>query len=213
MPVITVFEERAQEYDEWFDAHKAVYQAEVTALQTFVPRMGLGIEIGVGTGRFAVPLGLKLGIDPSRRMLEIARRRGLTVCQAVGERLPFHDGQFDLVLLVTVMCFVDDVPTLLQELRRVLNPDGRLVSGFINRESELGRHYEERKETSAFYREAQFYAVEQVAHWVQAAGFQSLQFCQTLSGSPEKPSRRDLQVREGYSEGAFVVLSATNAAG
>ncbi len=210
MPVVTVFEQHAQQYDNWFNGHESVYQAEVAALRKFVPATGLSIEVGVGTGRFAVPLGVELGIDPSRTMLQKARRRGLSVCQAVGERLPFRDGQFDLVLLVTVICFVDDVPTLLQELHRVLKREGRLVIGFINRNSELGRLYERRKEASTFHQGARFYAVEEVAHWVQEADFGSLGFCETLFGAPREPALRDLEVRDGYSNGAFVVLCARN---
>lgn len=208
MSVVTVFDERAPEYDQWFDAHESVYQAEVAALRKLVPPIGMGIEVGVGTGRFAVPLGIKLGIDPSRRMLEISRQRGLRVCQAVGERMPFRDGQFDLVLLVTVICFVDDVPTLFRELRRVLKRGGQLIIGFINRDSELGRLYEQRKEESLFYREARFYSVEQVAGLVEAADFDSLRFCQTLFDHPNDLARKDLEVREGWSYGAFVVLRA-----
>ena len=120
MSIVTVFEQQAQEYDKWFDAHEPVYQAELAALRKFLHPSGMGIEVGVGTGRFAVPLGIRFGIDPSRHMLNIARQRGLQVCQAVGERLPFRDGQFDLVLLVTVFCSVDDVPALLLQLNRVL---------------------------------------------------------------------------------------------
>jgi len=210
---VAVFEQHAQEYDQWFDAHGAIYQAEVTALRKFVPTIGLGIEVGVGTGRFAVPLGVRLGIDPSRRMLEIARRRGIQVCQAVGERMPFCDGQFDVVLLVTVICFVDDVPVLLRELSRVLKTGGHLVIGFINRNSELGRSYEERKEVSTFYRDARFYAVEEVAGWVKEVGFNDLRVCQTLFGPPDQLSTGDLDVREGSGEGAFVVLSARTTTG
>jgi len=65
MSIVAVFEQRAQEYDEWFDAHESVYQAELAALRRFVPTHGLGIEVGGGTGRFSVPLGIRLGIDPS----------------------------------------------------------------------------------------------------------------------------------------------------
>lgn len=208
MPVVKVFEQHAQEYDEWFDGHESVYQAELAALRKLVPATALGIEVGVGTGRFAVPLGVQFGLDPSRTMLRIARRRGLRVCQAVGERLPFRDGQFDLVLLVTVICFVDDVPALLRELNRVLKRGGHFIIGFINRDSELGRSYESRKEASMFYRDARFYSVEEVADWVKAAGFDSLRFCQTLFGLPSEHLPKILEIREGYSDGAFVVLSA-----
>jgi SAM-dependent methyltransferase len=208
MPVVTVFEQHAQNYDEWFDGHESVYQAEITALRKFVPVTGMGIEVGVGTGRFAVPLGVEFGLDPSRTMLQVARRRGLRVCQAVGEQMPFHDQQFDLVLLVTVICFVDDVPTLFRELRRVLKTNGQLIIGFINRNSELGRMYESRKEASMFYQDARFYSVEEVATWVKGTGFGSLRFCQTVFGVPGHVSSDYLEVREGYGNGAFVVLSA-----
>jgi ubiquinone/menaquinone biosynthesis C-methylase UbiE len=208
MPVVAVFDQQVDEYDRWFDEHELVYQAEVAALRKFVSPTGLGIEVGVGTGRFAIPLGIRFGLDPSRRMLKIARERGLRVCQAVGERLPFQDDQFDLVLLVTVICFVDDVPTLLRELSRVLKTDGQLVIGFINRNSELGQRYESRKDASAFYRDARFYSVEEVADWVKRAGFDAIQSCQTLFGGSSEFSTRDLEVRQGYGDGAFVVLSA-----
>ncbi len=141
-------------------------------------------------------------------MLTIARQRGLRVCQAVGEQLPFRDRQFDVVLLVTVICFVDDVPTLLRELRRVLKSGGDLIIGFINRNSELGRLYESRKETSAFYRDARFYSVEEVAGWVEEAWFRSLRFRETLLGDPEQPGSRGWEVRDGHGTGAFVVLGA-----
>lgn len=155
----TVFDDRAQEDDRWFDEHEPIYQAEVEAVRRFAPPTGLGIEVGVGTGCFAVLLGIRFGIDPSRRMLRIARRRGLQVCEAIGERLPFRDEQFDLVLLVTVICFVDDVPALFRETRRVLQSGGHLVLGFIDRDSPLGRSYEARKETNRFYRAAHFYSI------------------------------------------------------
>lgn len=210
MPVVTVFEQHAAEYDAWFDAHGAVYQAELAALRRCIPAAVSGLEVGVGTGRFAIPLGIRFGIDPSHRMLQIARRHGLRVCQAVGEQLPFRHGQFDVVLLVTVICFVDYVPTLLRELRRVLKSDGHLIIGFINRNSELGRLYESRKETSAFYRDARFYSVEEVAGRVKEAGFRSLRFCETVFGDATQLGSSGLEVRDGYTNGAFVVVGAQN---
>lgn len=213
MRIVKVFDQHAEEYDRWFDEHERVYQAELEAVRRFVPLTGVGVEIGVGTGRFAVPLGIRFGIDPSRRMLEISRQRGLRVCQAVGEQLPFRDGQFDLVLLVTVICFVDDVPTLFLELSRVLKPRGHLIIGFINRNSGLGRLYESRKEASAFYRNARFYTAEEVADWVKEAGFDTIQCCQTLFGGPSEFSKKALEVRDGHSNGAFVVLSAVKREG
>lgn len=72
-----VFEESAQEYDEWFERHGFAYQSELAAIKTFIPKEGRGLEIGVGTGRFAVPLGIKVGVEPAKAMAAIARKRGM----------------------------------------------------------------------------------------------------------------------------------------
>ena len=204
---ITVFDKYAQAYDRWFNANEHIYRAEEAALRRFIPLTGAGLEIGVGTGRFAVPLGVTIGVEPAKSVAQIARSRGIAVCQAMGEQLPFGDNQFDFALLVTVICFVADVPDLLWETRRVLKTGGRLVIAFIDKDSALGRLYESRKERDKFYREASFYSVAEVAQWTVKAGFGGLQFCQTIFGLPDK-NPDALQVRDGYGAGAFVVLSA-----
>jgi ubiquinone/menaquinone biosynthesis C-methylase UbiE len=124
-----------------------------------------------------------------------------------GERLPFRNDQFDCVLLVTVICFVDDPPTLLREARRILKPGGRIIVAFIDRDSDLGRLYESRKGSSRFYRHARFYSVAQVVEWTHPMGFGGFKFCQTIFDVPHERSTAT-QVREGYGEGAFVVMSA-----
>jgi len=208
MDAVRVFDEHAQEYDRWFDEHEHLYQAEVNALSRFTPPAGRGVEIGVGTGRFSVPFGVKLGIEPSRPMAQVARSRGIAVCQAWGERLPFHDDQFDFALMVTVICFVADAMALLRETRRVLKPGGRFILGFIDRDSPLGQLYQSRKESDQFYREARFYSVEQVANYVRQVCFGGITFCQTVFGVPDETSGKVEPVRDGYGDGAFVVLRA-----
>lgn len=91
-----------------------------------------------------------------------------------------------------------------------MKTDGQLIIGFINRESARGRLYEARKDASTFYRDARFYSVADVADWVKAAGFGSLRFCQTLFGNPGESATKDLEIRDGSRDGAFVVLSAQN---
>jgi len=204
---MTVFDQYAQEYDGWFDENERLYQVEVNALRRAVPQSGKGVEIGAGTGRFSLPLGIKLGVEPSRRMALIAHQRGLKVCQAMGERLPFSGEQFDYVLLVTVICFVADMLILLREIHRVLAPGGLLINAFIDRDSALGRVYESQKNTSKFYRQARFYSAGQVADCTRQAGFSDLSFSQTILSLPAEAQDFD-RVQDGYGDGAFVVLSA-----
>jgi hypothetical protein len=61
------FEKYAQKYDEWFDKNKFAYESELQAIKELLPINKNGIEIGVGSGRFASPLGIKLGVDPSKK--------------------------------------------------------------------------------------------------------------------------------------------------
>jgi len=69
-----VYHER---YEEWFDINQAAYISELLALRPFIPAGGNGIEVGVGSGRFAAPLGISIGIDPSSSMLSYAIARGI----------------------------------------------------------------------------------------------------------------------------------------
>ena len=70
---MNVFNKYTKEYDSWYDKNKYAYLSEIEAIRKVLPKKGIGLEIGVGTGRFAAPLGIKYGIDPSEKMLEIAR--------------------------------------------------------------------------------------------------------------------------------------------
>lgn len=68
---IAPFERHVAEYDEWFERYPFVYESELAALRQqmlSLPENLLGLEVGVGTGRYAAPLGIKEGIEPSEEM-------------------------------------------------------------------------------------------------------------------------------------------------
>jgi len=79
-----------------------------------------------------VPLGIKLGIEASSQMRKIANKRGVEVIDGVAEELPFIDEQFDFALMVTTICFLDDIETAFKEAYRILKPDGKFIIGFID---------------------------------------------------------------------------------
>ena len=86
---IQIFDELAQEYDKWFDENRFAYESEVLALRKFIPENGKSLEVGVGSGRFAVPLAVQIGVEPAKGMADIARKRGIKVVRAKAEGLPF----------------------------------------------------------------------------------------------------------------------------
>lgn len=202
MPKTDVFDKYSAEYDAWFDSNRAVYDAELETIRQLVPSAeAVGMEVGVGSGKFALPLGIKIGVEPSANMASKAKKLGINVYPGVAEALPFGDSKFDYVLMVTVICFMDDVTQAFREALRVLKPGGCLIVGLIDRESELGQHYESIKDKDPFYKDATFFSTEEALKYLKKAGFANDCIKQALI-----PGESPYCILDGYGKGAFVVL-------
>ncbi len=205
MPKISPFEKYAARYEEWFEANRWVYEAELRAVKAMLPLVGKGVEIGVGTGRFAEPLGIEIGVEPSKRMRETAKKRGIQVVGGIAEKIPFDDASFEFVLMVTTICFVDDIGKALLEAHRVLSHGGFLIVGFIDKSSKAGQMYLKNKNKNVFYKEATFFSVEELEKLMAKAGFVDLTFKQTIFESLSETAK-DEPVKSGHGEGSFVVI-------
>jgi len=93
------------------------------------------LDVGAGTGRigrsFQTAGDFYIGLDASFEMLREFRQRQAKarLVQADGARLPFRDGAFDLVMLMQVLSGARGWRGLLQDVCRVLRPDGLVVVG------------------------------------------------------------------------------------
>lgn len=204
--MMNVFDRYYKKYDEWYDKNRFAYLSEIEAVKKVLPRQGKGLEIGVGTGRFAAPLGIAIGVDPSRNMIDIAEKRGVNVHRGVGEDLPFFDDTFDYAAIIITICFVRDPAKVLREARRVLKRNGRLIIGIIDKDSLLGRHYQKKKST--FYRKANFFGVREMADLLEKQGFGSSDYYQTVFGLPNE-IRSVQKPKKGFGKGGFVVIVAS----
>ena len=206
-PRTKAFDEHADDYEQWFEDNEHAYRSELATLKLALPEPGRGLEVGIGTGRFAEPLGITIGIEPSEKMAEVARSRGLAVTEGVAESLPFKDGSFDSVLMVTTICFVDDLERSFREAWRVLNHKGAIVIGFVDAESALGREYKSRAKSSRFYADATFRTYSEVLTHLTETGFGPHLCWQTIFSPPHELTELD-EVRTGCGEGSFVVIRA-----
>ena len=95
------------------------------------------LDVGCGDGDLALALWERIaqvtGIDASPEMIDAARLRAKNQKAAIAfevaaaEHLPLASDQFDLVVAVTILCFVPNAAPVFQEIARVLRPGGRLA--------------------------------------------------------------------------------------
>ncbi len=107
-------------------------RAMVEAVSAELRPRGRALEIGVGTGRIALPLrdaGVDMfGVDLSLPMLRRLVEKGLVpVGQADATRLPFADGSFDAAVSVHVLHLIPQWTAAVSELVRVVRPGGVLL--------------------------------------------------------------------------------------
>jgi SAM-dependent methyltransferase len=201
------FDAHRAQYERWFVENRYAYQSELNAVRALMPETGVGMEIGVGSGLFASPLGIKFGLEPSGIMREMAQQRGIEAIDGVAESLPYEESRFDFVLMVTTICFLDDADASMREAHRVLRPAGSFIVGFVDRNSSLGKHYLEHKDESVFYKDATFLSVDEVTHHLRKGGFHDFVYRQTIF-HPLREIRTIEPVRRGYGKGAFIVIKA-----
>jgi len=113
-------------------------KADATERARLVPlAAGRVLEIGIGSALnvpyYPPDVRYLVGVDPSRELWRIGRRRlgtsafPVRYVTASAETLPLADACIDTVLMTWTLCSIPDVRSALAEMRRVLRPGGRLL--------------------------------------------------------------------------------------
>jgi len=202
-----IFDLYAEKYDRWYEDHRLLYLSELEVVRYLGCRDGL--EIGVGSGRFASEIGLRAGIDPSYKMLRYVKG-DIDLVLGVGEALPFRSRSYPCSLIVVTLCFAENPLELLREAARV---SSRVVVCIVPKNSPWGKTYIELgRRGHIFYSHARFYTVKEVVEMIEAVGLKLTNIVATLSRGPdkdesfEKPIKiDDVQDAENY---GFVCLEA-----
>jgi len=197
------FDSLVEEYESWFFKNKVLFQSELLALQQVIPVDKKGVEIGIGTGIFAEPLGIHYGVDPSDNMLEYARKRGLEVQIGVAEELPYEAASFDYAVLITTICFVDNPQLTIEESYRILKNEGEIIIAIIDKETPFGKFLHEEKEKSMFYKYARFFSTREIVNLLEKNSFRISIILQTL----ENPATTKIEKPvNGFGKGSFIVI-------
>ena len=113
------------------------------------------LEVGVGTGyslkeiaNFVGENGKAHGIDVTPQMLELTRKRlkkagfmdRVELYEGDARRMPYQNGKFDAVYMASTLELFDtpDIPVVLNEVKRVLKPSGRLGVASLTKEGREG---------------------------------------------------------------------------
>jgi ubiquinone biosynthesis O-methyltransferase len=139
------------------------------------------LDVGCGDGELALQLwerGAQVtGIDAAQEMIEAARVQGksqkavITFEVAAAEQLPFGSERFDMIVAVTILCFVQDAAPVFREMARVLKPGGRLIIGELGRWSSWAAARRIRAWCgSALWRRARFRAQRELSSLAEDAG-------------------------------------------
>jgi ubiquinone/menaquinone biosynthesis C-methylase UbiE len=124
-----------------FTYGRAKIDETVDQLFGTLPRDAAILDVGCGTGEHlkrALRHGLNAaGVEPAPAMLAAARRGvpDARIEEGVATSLPFSDGEFDAVIMIEVLRYLDrsEIERSLREARRVLSPGGKLLVTLVNR--------------------------------------------------------------------------------
>jgi len=213
LQVMQLFDTFTERYDAWFDSPfgRSAFELEKSCIACLCHDFKKpALEIGVGTGRFAEALKIEYGVDISRKVLEMAKRRGVLVVRGSGEALPFPDRSFSTVFIIVTLCFVERPQRVLEEASRVLAKDGSLILGLILRESPWARFYIEKgKMGNVFYKNATFFSFDEVKAMLAKSGLAIANICSTLFQEPSEGPPYYEAPRRGYHKKAgFVAIEA-----
>ncbi len=204
--VSKAFGEISREYDAWYEGN-VLFANELAAIKALGPIENPALEIGVGTGRFASSLGLAFGLDPSLKMLALAKARGVQVACGIAEALPFAKASLATVAFFFTLCFVEDPAKALSQAFYVLRPQGHLLLGLVPRESPWGQFYVKKgQEGHPLYRYARLLSLKEIETLAQNAGFELKASSSTLFGPPSAPPQPEDPQPGLHPEAGLVVM-------
>lgn len=156
------FDYTAAKYEQWFQKNHELFKSESKAIQNLIEEdLGEALEIGVGTGVFAEALNIKEGIEPSKEMAKYATARGIEVTISSIEEFK-TEKKYNSIFMITVDSFIKNLEQVFTKIHNMLTNSGCIYLVVLDRESPLGKIYNEKKEQDENYKYAKFHSFDEV---------------------------------------------------
>lgn len=127
--------QQAQQAEQEHQSHQELMPESVA--EERLNKFGIGFDdiedasilgVGAGTGMIhSIPADEAVGLDPMMNSIPDIDRSHAHIITGAGESLPFLDDRFDIVISYNVLDHTADPERVLQEIRRVLVPEGDLL--------------------------------------------------------------------------------------
>lgn len=226
------FDQYAEKYDAWFLKNKNVLYSELKLVAYFLKNAGDSLSVGCGSGLFEMLLQkeynitIKNGIEPSKAMAEIAKKRGMIVELKTAEEADFGNNRFDTILFNGTPSYIKNLQKAFEKTYAALRNSGRIVVIDIAKESSYGLLYSLANVLDSWdhpllegVQPPDPYPIEfvKLANWrttnekvdmLKKAGFMGFAFAQTLTKHPVFSDNKLEEPKEGYDCGDYVAICA-----
>src|SRR6056297_3944594 len=226
------FDQYANKYDAWFMENENLLKSEVALVAHALGNPGRTLSIGCGSGLFEYFLKkyfnieVNEGIEPSESMTEIARKRGMEVRIGTAEESSYGEEEYGTILFNGTPSYISDINTAFEKAYYALKKGGRIIVIDVPKEGSFAMLYNLAKTVGNWEDElfrgikpASVYPIEFVkdANWrttgekvelLRQAGFDHIEYAQTLTRHPLYVNESFEEPQEGYEKGDYVAIVA-----
>lgn len=147
------------------------------------PNVKQVLEVGIGTGRNALPLleGVKtrfVGLDLTREMLKVAKtklssfKQGFDLILGDAEHLPFAEKAFDAIVCMSTMHYFAFQEDVLRSFSKILEKNSTLVYGDLTLNEQDNKKFFETLERTLSKAHVGYYKPSEMRKLLEASGFQ-----------------------------------------
>lgn len=225
------FDGYASEYDAWFMENDKLFSSELLLFKKALGDISgkRVLSVGCGSGLFESMIdcsGIE-GIEPSRDMGAIAKKRGINVIQfGAIEESELEEEAYDVIYLNGSSSYMEDLEYAFGICKKALKPGGKFISLDVPKESAFGFMYLLAKNVGTFDHPylngvmpslpyplelccaGVWHSTEEKINALKSLGFHDFDFYQTLLKNPMYTNEEVEDVVAGYQSGGYVAIIA-----